>query len=238
MDRWSTIGWPSTMIAGCGSRAVPDFVIERTRPTAAMSMFSKFDSAGRSAELGLPAVTSTPIMNAIESLCPGCGLRMPRCPDAVYDGYFNTTPECWDVFTEVVGKEFGNAMLFGQVHQLTVDAYAAQHAGGNHRDKSVVVHLCGLYLVLDRGLRPTMVPRVFQRLAAMVRVWPHFSRPDAISEFTVFDVALADSIEDHTRLVREWAKFVWQSWSPYHQELKNFLSEHLDLNNHFGTVVL
>src|ERR1041384_6466827 len=68
--------------------------------------------------------------------CPGCGLEMPARPDAPPDGYYNTTRECWSVFTEVVGAEFANALLFGRAHQLTVDTYAVQHAGGPHPDNS------------------------------------------------------------------------------------------------------
>ena len=116
-------------------------------------MISSPVSARCLAQFGHQAITRIVIMSAIESLCRGCALRMPRRPEASYDGDFDTSAECWDVFTEVIGKEFSNAVLFGQVHQLTVDAYAAQHAGGNHRDKSVMIHLSGLYLVLDRGLR-------------------------------------------------------------------------------------
>ena len=55
-----------------------------------------------------------------ESTCPGCGLRMPVSDTAAYEGYYNTSPECWDVYTEVLGSDFSNAVLFGQVHQLTV----------------------------------------------------------------------------------------------------------------------
>lgn len=148
-------------------------------------------------------------MNAMESICPGCGLAMPRRVNACYDGDYNTSPECWEVFTEVLGKEFSNALLFGRVHQLTVDAYAAQHAGGHHRDKSVVIHLSGLHLVLERGLRPTVVPPLFQQLATVVRVWPHLPPPAERSAMTVFEVALAESVEDHARLVRGWAQSVW-----------------------------
>ncbi|MEA2336312.1 MAG: hypothetical protein QOE82_319 [Thermoanaerobaculia bacterium] len=38
---------------------------------------------------------------------------MPADPRATYDGYFNCSPECWSVFTEVIGREFSNAVLFG-----------------------------------------------------------------------------------------------------------------------------
>src|SRR5258706_9429501 len=101
-----------------------------------------------------------------ESRCPGCGLSMPPIGAATYDGYFNTSQECWSVFTEVIGAEFSNAALFGQVHQLTVDAYAVQHAGGRHPHKSVCIHLTGLYLVLERGRPPPSVPPHLPELAA------------------------------------------------------------------------
>ncbi len=52
--------------------------------------------------------------------------------------------ECWQLYTEVLGDQFSNIVLFGQVHQLTVDAYAVQHSGGGHPDKSTAVHLSGL----------------------------------------------------------------------------------------------
>ncbi len=176
-------------------------------------------------------------MNAMESVCPGCALVMPRRPGAFYGGDFHTSPECWDVFTEVLAKEYSNAVLFGRVHQLTVDAYAVQHAGGNHRDKSVMVHLSGLHLVLDRGLRPTAVPPVHQRLAGVVRVWPHLVPPAAISAMTVFEVALAESIEDHARLVRKWANLVWRAWEPHHQEVRDFLVANLGSSTEARTAV-
>ncbi len=71
-----------------------------------------------------------------EVACPGCGLRMPASENASYAGYFNTSAECWSVFTEVLGAEYSNPFIFGKVHQLTVDTYAIQHAGGAHPDKS------------------------------------------------------------------------------------------------------
>ena len=57
----------------------------------------------------------------------------------------------------MLAREFQNAPLFGQIHQLTVDAYAVQHAGGRHPDKSVCVHLVGLYLENELGIKSTDV---------------------------------------------------------------------------------
>jgi hypothetical protein len=64
-----------------------------------------------------------------ESVCPGCATRLPFSR-VLYEGHFNTTPECWSLFTEVVqGRQNGNVLLGRHTHQSTIDAYAAQHAG-------------------------------------------------------------------------------------------------------------
>ena len=39
------------------------------------------------------------------------------------------------LFEEVLAAEFQNPVLFRQIHQLTVDTYAVQHAGGQHPDR-------------------------------------------------------------------------------------------------------
>jgi len=86
---------------------------------------------------------------------------MPDSDTAIYYGYFNASPECWMVFTEVLEAEFSNAVLFGQVHRLTVDAYAVQHAGGPHPDKSIAVHLSGLHLMPSKASVPQRSPNFF-----------------------------------------------------------------------------
>ena len=154
-----------------------------------------------------------------DSRCPGCGLTMPANDRTTYDGYFNASPECWSVFTEVIGAEFSNAVLFGQVHQLTVDAYAVQHAGARHPDKSVDVHLAGLYLVLERGIPPTSVAPLLQLLATRVREWPHFDPPSVVWPRTIFDIATAD---DHVAAVREWSAGVWAGWGAWHEAVAQF----------------
>ena len=117
----------------------------------------------------------------IDSFCPGCGLVMPKRESATSHGYYNASPECWLVYTEVLAAEYSNAVLFGQAHQLTVDTYAVQHAGGPHPDKSVDVHLCGLHLVLQQGWKPVTVPPILQRIAGVIEAWPHYDPPPQIA---------------------------------------------------------
>jgi hypothetical protein len=146
--------------------------------------------------------------------CPGCGLDMPLC-ERTYDRKFHASAECWSVFEEVLASELQNPVPFGQVHQLTVDTYAVQHAGGRHPDKSVCVHLVGLHLMLERGVAPAEVPARLQRLAIRAN-WPHLDPPEERASLTVRDVALADSPLAHARRVREWAAEVWRAWSRHH----------------------
>src|ERR1043165_7635930 len=165
-----------------------------------------------------------------DTICPGCGLRMPARNTATTSrGYYNVSDECWDLYTEVLGNEYSNAFLFGQVHQLTVDSYAVQHAGGPHPDKSLDVHLCGLYLSLEKNIRSPYVPQVLQRLVAAVEVWPHYEPPTRSATVTVFDVAFCDSTQDHIRVVKDWANAVWASWSRYHMEVASLVSQSLRL---------
>jgi hypothetical protein len=40
-------------------------------------------------------------------------------------------------------------------------------------------------------------------------------------------VAMADSVEKHVRVVREWSEAVWECWAEYHAEVANLVSHHL-----------
>lgn len=166
--------------------------------------------------------------NAVkEDVCPGCGSSLPFTGTASYDGYYNTSPACWQVYTQVLGAEFGDALLFGQVHQLTVDTYAVQHAGGTHPDKSVGIHLAGLHLVLERRFKPPSVARYLQRLSDSIETWPHFPPPGSRLPITVRDIATAGSPRRHIELVREWSRSVWQAWSNHHAEVAQLVERSL-----------
>lgn len=163
-----------------------------------------------------------------ETTCPGCGLTMPADERALYEGYYNCSPECWSVYAEALEPEFSDPYLYGQVHQLTVDAYAVQHAGSEHPDKSVAIHLTGLHLVLERGFQPARLPPLFQELADRLETWPHFEPPAQGTSSTVLDLALAGSRDEHVRRARAWARDVWMAWSDHHQDVQACASRCLD----------
>jgi hypothetical protein len=154
------------------------------------------------------------------STCPGCGLVRPAS-DLVYDRKFNASAECWALFEQAIAEEFQNPAIFGPAHQITVDAYAVQHAGGRHPDKSVCIHLVGLYWTIERALAPTDVPPRLQRLAGRATSWPHFEVPAARASLTVHDVVLASGApEAHVRAVRAWGRAVWDVWEVHHEAVR------------------
>jgi len=154
------------------------------------------------------------------STCPGCGLTRPDS-GATYDRKFHASAECWAVFEEVLAVEFQDATIFGRAHQVTVDAYAVQHAGGRHPDKSVCVHLVGLYLAVERGVKPGEIASRLQRFASRMTSWPHFEVPAERARLTVQDVALArGDREAHVEKVKAWGRDVWERWSPHHATVR------------------
>ena len=169
-----------------------------------------------------------------QTTCPGCGLELPEKPAASGEGYYNATSECFDVYAEILGEEFSSPVLFGAVHQLSVDTYAVQHAGGPHPDKSMGVHLVGLYLVLERGFAPTSAPPIMAKMASAIAVWPHFDPPARSAEqrlLTVYDVATSESIPEQIKAVKAWAQSVWGAWAEHHDGVAALVAEHVDLES-------
>jgi hypothetical protein len=154
-------------------------------------------------------------MESPTSRCPGCFVEL-AAGALPYRGYYHASAECWAEYTRVLAVEYQDAVLFGQVHQLTVDAYAVQHAGGQHPDKSVCGHLVGLQLVLRRKFKSTDVPARLQQLAAGIRSWPHFDPPVQRARTTAHVVAQAKTAREHAQAVRTWAEETWACWSAHH----------------------
>lgn len=123
------------------------------------------------------------------------------------------------MFLEVMTREYEDPDLFADVHQLSVDAYAVQHAGGAHPDKSIDVHAVGLFLVLERGLAPNDVPRRLQTMSERVAEWPHFELPMLPAKTTVALVSEAETPAQHAERVKRWAREVWQTWSLHHRRI-------------------
>jgi len=151
---------------------------------------------------------------------------MPVSTKVSYDGFYHCSPECWVIYSEVLRTDFRAATEPEMVRQKLIDAYAVQHAGGKHPDKSVAVHLVGLHAAYELRMPATDVPSYLQRLMASVKDWPHFRQPMFPAPMTIFDVALAESAEEHVVRVETWAEAVWHSWLDYHKAVASFVQKH------------
>jgi hypothetical protein len=157
--------------------------------------------------------------SASDSTCPGCGVTLPAI-DWKLDRPFNASPECWQLSGEVIGFELNHPSLAGRFHQLTVDAYGAQHAGGDTGYIRAAYSLVGLYLAIEREMGGVDVRSAHQRMGHPDATWPPFPRPKQAGSVTILDVAeagaRAGSIEGHATLVQRWATDVWHAWADQH----------------------
>lgn len=168
------------------------------------------------------------------SVCPGCGARIPANGQAP-DLKRNASAECWQTAGEVTGFELEHAAQLGRFHQLTVDAYGAQHADADGSGIRVAYSLVGLYLALEKGMHGAQVRRVHQLMGKPQADWPRFPRPAKTGNITVLDVANAGararSIDGHTEMLKRWATSVWSAWSDRHRDAawlaQRFLSPQL-----------
>jgi hypothetical protein len=156
--------------------------------------------------------------------CPGCGVALPGTAVPV-DRRRNASPACWHLYGEVVGYELTHLAELGRLHQLTVDTYGAQHAGPSVPAIGTAFALIGLWLALEEGMGGIEVRSAHQYLAGHFSAWPTFVRPFGAAGLTVFDVASAESIEDHARLVGRWAADVWVGWRPAHDAVRRVVQE-------------
>jgi hypothetical protein len=155
--------------------------------------------------------------------CPGCGLRLPAS-GLPRDPRRNASPECWQVYGEVQGFALNHLELARDLHQLTVDAYAAQHAprevGVDLPPISVAYALVGLHLALDRGLSGLEVRAAHQRMGRPDPSWPRLPTPARTGAMTVFDVAAAGamvgSVAGHAKAVRAWGAAVLPALAAEH----------------------
>ena len=153
------------------------------------------------------------------SVCPGCELALPRS-DLVALRRTGASAECWQVHGEVVGFELDHLSLLGRFHQLTVDAYGAQHSGEEAPKIGVYYSLVGLHLAIDRGLDGPAVRGLHQRMGKPQPSWPVFARPADLGPVRVLEVAeagsRAGSVPGHAEAVQRWASSVWRAWSNQH----------------------
>jgi Family of unknown function (DUF5946) len=149
-------------------------------------------------------------------------LRLPA-GGLSWDPKLFASPECWQVHGEIEGFELAHLDLIGRFHQLTVDAYGAQHSGGDGRGIRIAYSLVGLHLALDCAWSGVQVRTAHQQMGRPQPSWPAFPRPAVGATLTVLAVAeagaRAGSVTGHGDAVQRWAAAVWAAWSLHRAEV-------------------
>ncbi len=152
--------------------------------------------------------------------------KCPSCGAAVEGGQTG----CEAVFNEIGARAFRDPRL-GSVQQLVVDAYCLQHPEPYcHSVKSFAAHLTRMCCGLERGGRSetyAAIPRWLNGPANLEKPAP----PDFRGRITIADVRAAANVEDHKRIVQEWAKEVWAAYSSQHALAREWLDAALAASN-------
>lgn len=160
--------------------------------------------------------------------CGGCGALVRAIPGNPHT-YIGAVAGCWEVYEQVLAKEFGDFNYPQPTHRLTVDTYAVQHPGepGRQAIQSVNVHLVSLHLILERGLDGPAATRIMQAVIKTADCFIWLVPPEPNGSITVVDVVRAHGLEEHVALVERWATDVWAAWRQHHAEIREIAAQYL-----------
>jgi hypothetical protein len=156
--------------------------------------------------------------------CPGCGAIFPRIEGPTHR-YLESSPGCWAAYGEVLAREYGDPLLFEQVHRLTVDAYAVQHPGqpSPQSIQSVALHLISLCLLFEHGATPQEATAAIGAGTKTKSRYVWLSPPASLGTLTVAYVQPATEAQAHAESVRRWASAAWSAWSTHHATVRSWL---------------
>lgn len=153
--------------------------------------------------------------------CCGCHVEFAKQTGSTHR-YMLSAPACWALYGEVLAREYQDQDYF-VAHQLTVDAYAAQHPGVDNPQarQSVAVHLTALYAYFEGMLNSSDIIRVRKAMTEQQH-FPVLLPPDQYA-LSVLDVHHAQSAAEHLCAVTDWAHAVWSAWAVSHyQQVKEW----------------
>src|SRR5690625_905491 len=151
--------------------------------------------------------------------CPGCGLThpdlgLPGVPDRRASG--ECAREAGDVHAPFYSPE-----LY-ELRQYVVDAYACLHPDGSSRRgiQSTALCLMTMDLYLEAGQPVSQGAAMHQEMAtARTDPFALLEPPDLRDALTHRHLAGA-STEQLPHLAEEWARSVWEAWSPHHDQVR------------------
>jgi hypothetical protein len=141
----------------------------------------------------------------------------------------NASRACWALFGELLARDYSDP-AYRAVHQIVVDAYTAQHAGGASRREVQSVALClmTLCLFVEDDVDPALGAALHKRMVAGRPDFVWLAPPLPSGWRTVADVLAARSAAEHCRLVRRWGREVWEAWAPHAATIRGWNAQALD----------
>ena len=151
--------------------------------------------------------------------CPGCGALVDEIEGRPHK-YIGANQGCWDLYGQILAKEYGEYNYPELTHRLTVDTYAIQHPGlpGRQSIQSVNGHLISLYFIFIKNFSGKEATKIIGDLLAREPKFNWLEPPVPNGHKTVINVLQATSKQEHEARVREWAEDVWACWYEKHRD--------------------
>jgi hypothetical protein len=144
--------------------------------------------------------------------------RCPDCGASVMGG----REGCQSLFDELMLQAYSDP-LYAATHSLALDAYCMQHTQRYCRSaKSYAAHLTRLCC----GLEHNGDHKVYEAIQKSLNGTVAFERPEAPGsrgQITVADLLAASCVEEHTKLVKEWAASVWEAYASQHDIARSWI---------------
>jgi Family of unknown function (DUF5946) len=113
------------------------------------------------------------------------------------------------------------------IHQLAVDAYAAQNASPTTKPIGVAFALIGLYLHIEKRYSGKEVQRAHILLGRRRKKWPHFALPEERGEITISEVLAAPPGPDRDQAIEKWCRSVWTAWRESQEQIRQLVKAEL-----------
>jgi hypothetical protein len=152
-------------------------------------------------------------------ICFGCGALVESISGKPHK-YLGATQGCWNIYGQILAKEYCEYNYPETIHRLTVDTYSVQHPGQPCKQaiQSVNLHLIGLYLIIENNYIGKIVTKKIGEILSKKPMFEWLEPPIPNGTITVIDVITTKTFEEHEIRVMEWSKNVWNCWKIKHGE--------------------
>ena len=111
------------------------------------------------------------------------------------------------------------------IHQLAVDAYAAQHADDTTKPIYAAFALAGLCLHNGHGFSGKEVQMAHIRLGRQKRDLPRFTLPPQRGDITVQHVLDTEPGPERDAAIERWSAATWQAMPAVHRQVEDWLRQ-------------